>query len=166
MIDTEQRDELLDRLRATPARLAALVDGIEDAALKRAAPDGGWGAVEIFCHLRDWDDIYHERIQRLVAEDEPTIQAIDDTLWPIEREYHLQDPRVALADFTSRRARLVDFLDHLRGSDWLRGGQHPYYGRQSVAWYATHAADHDREHITQLAALVQPPASSSPASSY
>jgi hypothetical protein len=155
MIDSELRDELLDRLRATPARMRTMVDGMNDATLRRAGPDGGWGAVEIFCHLRDWDEIYTERIERLLDEDEPTIPAVDDTLWPIEREYHNQNPRKALDEFAAGRTRLVEILNTLRAGEWLRGGHHPYYGRQTIAWYAEHCADHDQEHIEQLRTLLQ-----------
>lgn len=150
MIDSELRDDLLDRLHAVPADLQALIDGVDDALLRRAGPEGGWGAVEIFCHLRDWDEISAVRIERILTTSTPMIQSIDVSLWPIQRDYHSEDPRAALAEFAARRATLATRLDGLDPAQWLHQGIHFEHGRRSLHWFAEQLAEHDHQHAEQL----------------
>jgi hypothetical protein len=150
MIDTELRDDLLDRLRDYPARLSAQIDGVERERLTRAGPSGGWGAIEIFCHLRDWDEIYAARIGRILREDVPSLPSVDDSLWPVQRDYHRQDPQAVLAEFAQRRGAIVAELDGSTPAQWMRHGVHFEQGRRSLHWFAEHIAEHDREHEEQL----------------
>ena len=149
-IDAEARDKLIDALAEYPARLHELIFSVDDADLLRAGPEGSWGVVEVLCHLRDWEKIYVSRIQRMMAEDEPTFESVDDSLWPIDREYHKQRPREVLEDFARHRSRLVDVLMELNVSGWGRHGYTPRQGRVSIGWYADHIAEHDANHLTQI----------------
>ena len=154
MIDTQVREDWLDRLADYPGQLHELIDGVPDAVLKRAAPGGGWGVVEIFCHLRDWEAIYIDRAERILREREPQIMAVDDTLWPIERDYHAADPYAALQEFADRRARFVQLLGGAQATDWQRGGHHSQAGWITISWLVERAAEHDLEHIPPLRALL------------
>jgi hypothetical protein len=149
-IDTEARDTLIDSLVDYPARLHELVAGVDDDELTRAGPEGSWGVVEVLCHLRDWERIYVERVQRMIAEDDPTFESVDDSLWPIDRDYHAQDPRDVLEDFAEHRSKLVDLLEELSVSEWMREGHVPRQGRVTIGWYAEHVAGHDSEHLQQI----------------
>jgi hypothetical protein len=150
MIDSDDIDQLLDRLREFPQRLRDLIADREDAELSRAAAGGGWGPVEIFCHLRDLEELFIERVERILREDEPYLPAVDETLWPIEREYHAQNPRIALEQFTENRARFTAILSNLNSAEWHRRGHHAELGVQTILWYARHAADHDAMHEQHL----------------
>lgn len=154
MIDQEARDALIDALRATPRQLRELIHERDDAALRRAAPGGGWGVVENFCHLRDIDALQLERVRRIVAEDDPWIPAVDETLWPIERDYAAQHPRIALEQFAENRAAFTHLLDSLPPDAWLRRGHHAELGDQTVRWYADHAIAHDATHVAQIRRLL------------
>lgn len=149
-IDSEARDELIDALAEYPARLHELIASTDDDDLTRAGPEGGWGVVEVLCHLRDWETIYVARVQRILDEDDPTFETIDDSLWPIDREYLSQNPRAVLEDFAEYRSKLVDILMELKVADWARHGHVPRQGRVSVGWYAEHAAEHDAQHLSQI----------------
>ena len=154
MIDTQVREDWLDKLAEYPQHLRDTIDGVPDATLTRAAPGGGWGAVEIFCHLRDWEAIYIERAERILREHEPHIMAVDDTLWPIERDYHAADPHAALAEFAVRRAHLAQMVGAVDASHWQRGGHHSQAGWITITWLIERAAEHDAEHLPQLRALL------------
>jgi hypothetical protein len=154
VIDTEVREDLLDRLRVFPRLLNDEIDGVEHERLMRAGPGGGWGAVEVLCHLRDWDEIYITRIQRTLNEDEPFLPGVDDSLWPIERAYHEQDPRKALDAFAERRAKLLELLDTLDPAAWLRRGEHFNAGLRTISWFAEDICAHDQEHLEQLHAVL------------
>lgn len=149
-IDTESRDKLIDELVEFPARLHELIAGADDEELTRAGPEGSWGVVEVLCHLRDWERIYVQRVQRMSEEDDPTFETVDDSLWPIDRDYHAQDPREVLEDFAEHRSKLVDLLEELSVGDWAREGHVPRQGRVTIGWYAEHVLGHDSEHLRQI----------------
>lgn len=150
MIDQDGIDDLIDRLREYPQRLRDVVADRPDTELSRAAAGGGWGPVEIFCHLRDLEELFIERVERIINEEEPYMPAVDETLWPIEREYHAQHPRIALEQFAENRARFTAILSRLDAADWQRRGHHAELGDQTVLWYAQHAAEHDAIHEQHL----------------
>ncbi len=149
-IDTESRDRLVDVLGEYPARLHELVSSADDDALTRAGPEGSWGVVEVLCHLRDWEWIFGRRIARMIEEDDPSFETIDDSLWPIDRDYLSQDPSIVLEEFAELRADLVGILAELRMSEWERTGHLPRRGRVTISWYAEFIANHDREHLQQI----------------
>lgn len=149
-IDTESRDKLIDALVEYPARLHELITGADDDELTRAGPEGSWGVVEVLCHLRDWERIYVQRVQRMIQEEDPTFETVDDSLWPIDRDYHAQDPHDVLEDFAEHRSKLVDLLEDLNMAEWAREGHVPRRGRVTIGWYAEFIAEHDRDHLQQV----------------
>ena len=144
------RETILAELAAMPVEFERLIlrDADRDD-LTRPAPDGGWGVVEILPHLRDWEDIYFDRAVAIVTQDVPRLQAYDDSLWEIERDYRGQDPDESLAQFAELRERLVAYLTDLPAEAWQREGDHSAYGRITLQWMADHICDHDREHLQQ-----------------
>ena len=154
MIDQDELDDLIDRLRAYPDRLRRIIADASDGELAKAAAGGGWGPVEIFCHLRDIEELYVERISRMLTEDEPFIPAVDETLWSIERDYASQNARVALEQFAEQRAQLTRLLAGLDAAGWLRRGHHSELGEQTVLGTARHADAHDAVHEQSLRELL------------
>jgi hypothetical protein len=157
MIDTEPTDTLVERLREFPNRLRSMIQGVSDQRLKRAAAGGGWGPVEMFCHLRDIDELLRGRVERILAEDDPFIPAVDETLWPIERDYSSQNPHIALEQFAENRAQFTRLLESLSPEQWLRSGHHAELGEQSVLWNAQDADKHDAVHAAQLERVLREP---------
>jgi DTW domain-containing protein YfiP len=49
----DRREELLKTLRATPVVLRALVDGVDEARLRRRPAPGEWAIIEVVAHLAD-----------------------------------------------------------------------------------------------------------------
>lgn len=155
MIDYDEIESLLDALADHPHQLHALSAGLDDATLTRASPGGQWGPVEIFCHLRDLEELFIERVELVLREDNPHLVEVDESLWPIERDYAGQDPHRALDAFSRRREQFVRLLSPLDAAQWHRFGTHQTNGRQSVLWYAQHAVEHDQTHIAQLREIVE-----------
>jgi hypothetical protein len=156
MIDERRFDSLIDHLREFPNRLRALTQHRSEEELCRASVDGGWGAVDNFCHLRDLEELFIERVSRMLNEDHPWMPVVDETLWPIEREYDRQNPHVALEQFAENRSRFVTILSSLTPEQWQRRGHHAELGDQTVLWYAEHSAEHDAEHEQALRELLGP----------
>jgi hypothetical protein len=147
---TRSPEEIVSLLEAYPDELARVIAGADDPeALIQPASDGGWGVVEILPHLRDWEEVYFERLSRVVAEDSPYLPGFDDSLWSIERDYRGQDPNATFDDFRALRERTVELLRSLPADAWGRTGEHGYYGEISLQWLANHIVEHDLEHLQQ-----------------
>jgi uncharacterized damage-inducible protein DinB len=143
--------EIISALEAFPDELARVIDGADEPdALVRPASDGGWGVVEILPHLRDWEEIYFERITKLLEEDQPYLPGYDDALWSIERDYRGQDPVETFESLRELRDRTVEVLRSLPESAWARHGEHGYFGDVTLHWLANHVVEHDQEHLQQI----------------
>lgn len=149
-IDAEAREDLIDLLDSFRSRLQALVESVTDEQLRAAGPGGGWGGVEILCHLRDLEELFIERVDLMLDEDNPQLEAVEDSLWPIARDYLNQDPFEALEEFVELRRQTVDTLENLEISEWGRTGRHPRLGQITVRDYAERAVERDGEHEAML----------------
>lgn len=144
------REAILAELASLPVEFDRLVlRPYDPETLMQPAADGGWGVVEILPHLRDWEEIYYERAQAIVQEDNPRLMAQDDSLWAIERDYRSQNPADTLAELSEMRERLVALLTDLQPEDWERTGEHSAFGRITLHWLMNQLCDHDREHLDQ-----------------
>ena len=147
---TRSRDEILRALEQFPAELRrTVIDPGDREALMRPAFDGGWGVVEILPHLRDWEEIYLDRANRILTEERPALPGFDDTLWSIERGYREQDPYETFSAFSSLRAELAALLREATPEQWERVGIHGVFGEITLHWMANHICDHDAEHLQQ-----------------
>ena len=151
---TPEDRQLLRDLAAYPDRIRQLVAGKSLGKLREPARDGGWGVVDNLCHLRDWQQVFLERAQLIVSEDDPVLEALDDSLWEIERSYRSDDPSRALAEFAELRAEFVALLDAAEPDDWDRRGQHTLRGPLTLRMVGEHLREHDREHDRQLRNVV------------
>jgi hypothetical protein len=144
------RDAILEALVNFPGEFArAAVEGRGLDELFQPGSDGGWGIIEILCHLADWEEIYFERSRLVVGEDHPYLPGHDDELWPIERNYRGQDPVEVFERFRGLRDEHVAYLAGLSDDAWQRTGEHGYFGNVSLQWMANHICEHDQEHLHQ-----------------
>ena len=74
LVARRTRDETIEELAEFPEELERLVlRGRSDEQLLQPASDGGWGVVEILPHLRDWELIYLQRVERILSEEHPDL---------------------------------------------------------------------------------------------
>jgi hypothetical protein len=143
------REAILASLPATPDDLARLLKDRDRDDLLRPSRDGGWGVVEILAHLRDWEEVFLDRLKMVGDEDNPFLPVQDDELWPIERDYRGQDPENTLEQFRSSRAGTLAFLQGLDAGAWDRPARHGSFGDVTLHWLADHMCEHDQEHLDQ-----------------
>ena len=149
-------DDLVERLAATPGRIAAAAAGRSPEELSAAPADGEWSAVAILAHLRASDDILAPRLVAMLVREEPALPAFDDRRWEEVMGYAASDFQELLATFTFRRVELVRVLRQLAPADWQRTGLHEARGRITLQETLRHIAEHEAEHCLQLEALFAP----------
>jgi hypothetical protein len=144
-------EEALTLLAATPARISAATD---DLPLDRqhAAP-GEWSANDVLAHLRACADVWGGCIRTILAEDHPTLRAIDPRTWMAQTNYPDLDFQDSFRSFATQRADLLSLLELLPPDDWSRTATVTGAGRplvRSVQSYAEWLARHERPHIRQI----------------
>lgn len=146
-------EQILTMLRAGPPRLAAATAGLPPALLRaRPAPDE-WSANEVLAHLRSCADMWGRAIETMIAEDAPTIRAINPTTWINSTDYLDLDFQASLQAFASQRSELLAILEALPSEGWARSGTVTGAGKalqRTVHSYAQWLARHERPHLKQI----------------
>ena len=145
----------LETLKATPARLQALLKGVPRAlALWRPAP-GKWSILEIACHLRDMEkDAYQARYRRILAEDNPTLPDVDGDRIALERDYRSQKLADVMRDWKRLRKENLALLRKVKGAAWQRPGVHETAGPLTMeVLLRRHAVGNDEAHASQIEAI-------------
>lgn len=150
-------EQILTLLAAAPPRIAALTAGIAPALLRtRPAPDE-WSANEVLAHVRSCANVWGDCIRTLLAEEMPTIRAVNPTTWIKKTDYPEQEFQPSFDAFTTQRAELVAMLEPLTPEQWARGAIVKGAGstlERTVLRYAQWLATHERPHVKQIERIV------------
>jgi hypothetical protein len=152
-------EEVLGLLAATPPRIAALTSGLSPAQLRTAPRRGEWSLNDVLAHLRSCADARGEFTRAILAEERPTLRAIDPTTWIKTTNYPELEFGPSFRSFTRQRARLLMFLKSLPEKSWSRTaivtGGGPARER-TVLFYAQWVARHERAHVKHIGRIVKP----------
>lgn len=143
--------ELAGALAATPRAIATVAEGLALQALRWRPRDGEWSLTEVLAHLLDLErTLFLPRLRRIATEDRPAFETFDLDAWARERDHRARDFAVELEAFARARAETIGFLEALPAGAAERLGLSAHYGPVTLAQYATHAVDHDLEHLAQM----------------
>lgn len=144
------RQEVLDKLSRMPDRLERLVEEHPSDLLCQPGAGGGWGAVEIMAFLRDWDEVFADRLNQIRTEQEPEFDQEEPDLWSIERDYHAEDPDTVVTEFRKGRNQLVAQLSALSEDDWQRTARMPDGSVVTLEELVSDLASSDRQQMSAL----------------
>lgn len=150
-------EPVLAQLRATPLRLAALAEGLSEAALTSAPEPEAWSARDVVAHLRACADVWGGAVARILAEDRPAIRAVSPRRWIDGTDYAEQPCLPSLQAFSAQRAALLALLEPLTPDQWARTAEVTGAGRPlqpSVLSYLQRTATHERSHVRQVERLL------------
>jgi hypothetical protein len=138
-------------LEATPPAITAVARGLGVDALRWRPRDGEWCLTEVLAHLLDLErTLVLPRLRRIVDEHRPVFDVFDVDAWARARDHRVRDFAADLEAFAAARAETIRFLDALPGGAAERLGLSGHFGPVTLAQYATHAVDHDLEHVAQM----------------
>ena len=150
-------EQVLTMLAATPARLADLTEGLPAAQLLAPPEPGEWSARDVLAHLRACADVWGNCIMAMLAEDTPTLRAVDPRTWIKKTDYLEQEFQPSLQAFATQRADLLAVLEPLTPEFWSRAATVTGAGTplvRTVHTYAQWMARHERPHIKQIGRIV------------
>jgi carbonic anhydrase/acetyltransferase-like protein (isoleucine patch superfamily) len=144
--------QLLAALAESPRWVAQRLDRYPESRWSRVPGPARWSALEVVCHLRDSDrDVLTPRLQRLLAEERPSIADVDMRGWDTTRAYRSDTPRAAHQAWAESRREALDRLAPLRSEDWRRMGEHSIRGPYPLGEMVRYWAEHDLSHRRQIA---------------
>lgn len=141
-------------LARLPSLLDAMLADLDDALWRARPAPREWSPLEIVCHLRDEEAEDFGARLRVVLARGAAFAAIDPERWAVERRYHEQEPRAALAALGERRAASLAVLEAVEPAGLTHAvpdaRARQLSGLDLLAAWVTH----DRLHVAQLAATL------------
>lgn len=149
--------QILTLLAETPPRIAALTASLATAQLHAAPNPDEWSANDVLAHLRACADVWGNCIEEIIAQDRPTLRAVNPRTWIKKTDYLEQEFQPSLHAFTTQRADLLAVLEPLAPADWSRKATVTGAGKvleRTVLSYAQWLARHERPHVKQVERIV------------
>ncbi len=139
---------LVDRYAAGGPLLSYATAGLTpEQAAARPGP-GAWSIAELVVHLMDADLVMADRIKRVLAETNPTLQAFAEDAW--QARFGALPMAEALALLVASRRWITRILESAADADFARVGTHTQAGTLSLAALVAGAVGHVDHHLRFL----------------
>jgi hypothetical protein len=147
-----RRQQAIEEIASTPAKLRAAVKGLNDAQLDTPYREGGWTVRQVVHHVPDSHMNAYIRLRLALTEEKPTIRPYEEARWaqladsklPIEVSQTLLD---------SVHTRWDTVWRSMKPEHFARLLIHPDHGERTIDWllfvYEWHGKHHTA-HITEL----------------
>jgi hypothetical protein len=140
-------------LEKTPQLLETLLGDLPGELLHWKPKPDRWSISEVLGHLAALEQVYAERVMRMVAEDCPPLAKYDLAGATARGEYARGSAGENLALFTRTRRSTLALLTELPASAGARTGVHSELGTVTLANMLNEWANHDLGHLRQIAEL-------------
>ncbi len=150
-------EQILTMLAEAPPRIAALTAGLQPAQLHAKPNPDEWSANDVLAHLRSCADVWGSCIEVIIAQDTPTIRAVNPRTWINDTDYLEQEFQPSLDAFAAQRTGLLAVLEPLAPEAWSRAATVTGAGKplvRTVHAYAEWLARHERPHVKQVERIV------------
>ena len=151
-------EQILTMLAQGPPRLVALTAGLAPAQLRIPPNPGEWSANEVLAHLRSCADVWGDCIRAILAQDRPTLRAVNPRTWIKKTDYLDQEFQPSFQAFARQRTELLAVLEPLPPEAWSRAATVTGAGKpleRTVFSYAEGLAIHERPHLKQIGRIVK-----------
>jgi uncharacterized damage-inducible protein DinB len=142
--------DMTDRIElylAGPQILRQAVAGMS-AEQARARPiPGKWSALEVVCHLADFEPIYADRMKRVIAEERPAILGANQDHFAARLTYHERDLEEELSIIELTRRQMGRILRTLKPEHFARIGVHNEAGPRTLDQLLTTSTNHLPHHV-------------------
>jgi hypothetical protein len=151
----EDINRILDIQREAPLKLATLIAGKSEDALRQAPAPGKWSVVEVIAHLAEDELATSWRYRQMLENPGVPLPAFDQDEWARRGRYAEWDLRDALEMFRLLREANMRLLARLTEEECARWGTHTERGRLTVAALAGHMNGHDARHLAQIESIIE-----------
>lgn len=117
---TEQRLEMIDRIRRLPEQLTETVSGLTLGELTTHYLPQEWTVAQNVHHVADAHIIVFYRLKQILTTDRPQFQAINPDAWAASSDADNADIATSLDLLRGLHARWVTLFESLTEAQWLR----------------------------------------------
>jgi hypothetical protein len=139
--------ELINLYVAGPQLLRHAVSGMSHEQLVARPVPGKWSALEVVCHIGDFDPILADRMKRVIAEDRPQLLGADEKHFATALAYHQRDVEEELTIIERTREQMARILRTLPAEAFRRTGVHNERGELTLEKLVTMATNHIPHHV-------------------
>jgi hypothetical protein len=144
-------EQLIEEYAAGPGRLREAVAGMSAEQLAARPVAGKWSTQEVICHLVDFEIINTERIQRTIAEGNPTVFDADPGPLAERMFYGERDCAAELQLLDALRGHVATILWRLAPAQWERPLTHSSDGRLTLRQLVERTTRHVPHHLAFIA---------------
>jgi len=152
-VTASRRQQAIDELAATPAKLRAAAKGLSDSQLDTPYREGGWTVRQVVHHVPDSHLNAYVRLKLALTEEKPTIKPYDQEAWANLADSKSTPIEVSLTLLSAVHDRWDRLWRSMKQEQFARVLIHPEHGERSVDWllflYEWHGRHHTA-HITEL----------------
>jgi len=142
--------ELLERLRRGAELVAVTMTGAAGSEVDFVPSPGKWSIRQIVAHLSDAEIAAAMRLRRIIAEENPKLEAYDQDAWATNLDYARRKPSQALETFRRIRAENYELLKELPEAAFERVATHSERGPLTLKQLVQLVAEHAENHAAQL----------------
>jgi uncharacterized damage-inducible protein DinB len=140
-------DNLIDSYLTGTDFLSQSIAGLTPDQLRSRPVPGKWSTLEVICHLADSEQLYAERMKRVLAEDRPPLLNADPDGWIKALACHDRDAAEEIALTKYIRQQMARNLRAQPDAAWQRIGVHNKAGEQTLEQLLRKAVDHLTHHL-------------------
>jgi hypothetical protein len=138
---------VLRRLREHLDELASLTEGLTPELLKERPGDGRWSLHELGMHLAEVQDVFSERVARMLVEERPEVVPFVPDAARREGSYLTRNFAEGMRRFRSQRETLLALLASLTDRQWDLEGDHPEIRHYTVERCMESLMRHEEHHL-------------------
>ncbi|HCV42828.1 MAG TPA: hypothetical protein DGH68_05050 [Bacteroidetes bacterium] len=141
------RKALIQRLKAHAEEICTFTVGVSEERRKERPAKGKWSLHELTMHLCEVQDVFLERIARMLTEDKPAIipYSPDEAR---ESGFHLTENfSKRLKEFEVQRTTLASLLETLTDEQWRLQGEHPEMKHYTIERAVEGLMRHEEHHL-------------------
>jgi hypothetical protein len=109
-----------------------------------------WSSRQVVLHLADMDLIYADHMKRVIAEEEPTLLAVDEKMYGARLAYDKRDVDEEVRLIKAVRRNMGRILRAIDADDFKRKGIHSVDGPVTLADLLQRATDHIPHHAQYI----------------
>jgi hypothetical protein len=143
-------DQLLERLRRGPEVLAAALTGAAGSELDFHGAPERWSIRQIVAHVSDAELAGAFRVRRILAEENPALEAYDQDAWAARLDYSKRKPSQSLETFRRVRQEIYELLRDAPATAFARTGYHTERGTITLLDLVKLIAEHPENHAQQI----------------
>jgi hypothetical protein len=144
------RQTIIERLKQHVEEIHSFTNGLSSDQLKARPADDKWSLHELVLHLCEVQDVFIERLVRMLTEEGPQITPYEPDAMRRNGIYLTQNFTQRLVEFEKQRGTLTALLQSLTDDQWKLQGKHPQMKLYTIERSMEDLMRHEEHHLHQM----------------